>query len=514
MRNAILAALVIVTVTVSWRWGSHVAGGSDSYCYVHQAGVWAEALTFSGPLQPIEPLVAEVPWPDAALTFTPVGHAPSPTVPGAIVPVCPSGLSIVMAPLVAAGGPRAAFLVLPFFAALLVLATYAAGARFGIPVGLGAAVLIAASPIFLYQSVQPMSDVPAAALWVTAVACATGTGRRRLVLAGLAASGAILMRPNLLPLGVVIGAFLLARPERTWRQRFEEAVTYASACAPGCAAVALIQWTFFGSPFSSGYGSFDSLFTTATMWPNLTRYASWLWQSHTAFIVLAFAAPLLLPGALSTTMLAMFAVNLLLYLPYLVFEDWSFLRFLLPTIPLLLILLVAVVESALRRAGPVRPARALRSHAALALVVAGLAWLFVAEARQGNAFRLQAMEARFERAGEFVGERLPGNAIVLAAWETGSVRFYGGRKTIDWTALEPAWLERAIADLRTRGYEPFLLFERSEESAFRERFAAASPLGALDWPPAYEVAAQVRIFRPDDRDRFLTGALPPTEYVR
>jgi 4-amino-4-deoxy-L-arabinose transferase-like glycosyltransferase len=182
-------------------------------------------------------------------------------VPGAIVPICPSGLSIAMAPFVLAGGPRAAFFVLPVFAAVLVAATSAIGSRFGAGVGFWSSLLVAASPIVLYQVIQPMSDVPAAALWMLAVACATGTSRRASLLSGIATSAAILVRPNLVPLGFVIGLFLLLRPERTWLQRLRSAAIYAAACAPGCVIVALTQDAFYGSPLASGYGSLAELFS-------------------------------------------------------------------------------------------------------------------------------------------------------------------------------------------------------------------------------------------------------------
>ncbi|MNC84650.1 hypothetical protein D3C83_02090 [compost metagenome] len=146
--------------------------------------------------------------------------------------------------------------------------------------------------------------------------------------------------------------------------------------------------------------------------------------------------------------------------------------------------------------------------AAIALGAAGLRG---ADDRQ--AFRLQALEARFERAGVFVRDRLPPNAFVLTSWHSGSVRFYGGRKTLDWTSLDPAWLDRAIAFIESRGYEPYLLFERWEEPQFRARFGS-SGLAGLDWPPAAEIAAQVRIYRPVDRERYLSGESPGTEYVR
>ena len=98
------------------------------------------------------------------------------------------------------------------------------------------------------------------------------------------------------------------------------------------------------------------------------------------------------------------------------------------------------------------------------------------------------------------------------AAESGSVRFYAGRKTLLWDGLDPAWLDRALVYVRSRGYEPYLLFERREEPDFRQRFAG-SALGRLDWPPMAEVASQVRIYRPEDRDRYFQGTLPPTEFV-
>jgi hypothetical protein len=507
MRGLGLALLAAAVIAISIRWGSFVAGGPDSYCYVVQAQRWADVIRGRSGLLVPDPLAREAPWPDATSTFTPVGHTPSP-VPGAISPICPAGLSIAMAPFVLLGGPRAAFAAVPLFGVALLLAAYAIGARFGTPVGMAAAVLTAASPVFLYQVVQPMSDVPAAALWLTAIACATGTRRRHALWSGLATSAAILVRPNLVPLGFAIGLFLLLRPERAWRHRLRAASAYAAASAPGCVAVALIQQTLFGSPVASGYGAFDALFVPAHVLPNAERYLTWLWQTHTPLVVLAPLALWLLPGALTVLLVGLFALNLGLYLPYIEFEDWSFLRFLLPTLPLVLILLAAVTDAIARRWMRVRDTRLVLAAAALALAA-----LFVRQAADRSTFRLRQLEARFERAGLFVRNRLPPNALVITSWQSGSVRFYGERQTLVWNALDPAWLEPAMAFLRERGYEPYLLFERWEEPPFRQRFQG-TPTGALDWPPAAEIAAQVRIYRPGDRQRYLEGLAPPTEYAR
>lgn len=511
MRGFALALVIGALMVAAVRWGSWVAGGSDSYCYVHQAERWADVFGQLArgrltSLQVPEPLALEAPWPDRERAFAPSGHVPSPTVRGAIVPICPSGLSMAMAPFVMAGGPRAAFYVLPLFAAVLIAATSVVGSRFGARVGLLSSLLVATSPIVLYQVIQPMSDVPAAALWMLAVALATGPKPRSSVLSGLATSAAVLVRPNLVPLGIVIGAFLLVRPERTWSQRVRSAALYAASSVPGCVIVALTQDAFYGSPFASGYGSLAALFSLSYVPANVGRYLGWLWSTHTAAIALALLAPWLLPGSLTALALVMFLVNLALYVPYVVFDDWSYLRFLLPTIPLLLILSVAVLDGALRRFRV--PGVAWASAAAVAV----LALLFVREARERPTFMLKQFESRFERAGIFVGRRLPANALVITSSESGSVRFYAGRKTLLWDGLDPAWLDRALIFVRAKGYEPYLLFERREESDFRQRFAG-SAIARLDWPPMAEVAAQVRIYRPEDRERYLQGTLPATEFV-
>jgi len=294
MRTVLVALLLAAVVAAGLRWGTFAAGGSDSYCYLHQAERWA-----SGTLQVPEPLALDAPWPNAPLSFAPAGHLPSPTVPGAIVPICPSGLSIAMAPFVAAGGINAAFLVVPLFGALLVGATFVVASRLSRRIGLASALVVASSPIFLYQLVQPMSDVPAAALWMLSVAFVTGTRPRDPVLGGIAAAAAILVRPNLAPMAIPLTMFLLFRPERTWRDRIRTTATFAVCAALGPIAVALIQSSFYGSPFNSGYCTLDVLFRLDRVPPNAARYASWLTDTQTLFWLLALAAPFLLPGALT-----------------------------------------------------------------------------------------------------------------------------------------------------------------------------------------------------------------------
>src|SRR5581483_11360658 len=122
--TAIVALLAAAATTiVALRYGSRVAGGSDSYGYVSQAQLWREHSFLVR-----DPIFAASPWPFALETWTPLGYAPGPHRDG-IVPAYPPGLPLVMAALQLVGGYCSAFLVTPIAAGVCVLATYLLGAR-------------------------------------------------------------------------------------------------------------------------------------------------------------------------------------------------------------------------------------------------------------------------------------------------------------------------------------------------------------------------------------------------
>jgi len=231
------------------------------------------------------------------------------------------------------------------------------------------------------------------------------------------------------------------------------------------------------------------MFAMSRVAPNAARYLTWGGSRHAG---MAAGAGRTVPvaGVVDGLLVTLAIVNIACYLPYTVFNDWWYLRFLLPAIAALLILTVAVVDALIRRmalrtglpygtessAGRPVPRRLILSVFTVALCV-----LFVREARARSVFDLHRLESRYERAGTYVANRLPSNAFVITSWESGSVRFYSNRKTLAWDALDPAWLDRAIAYARARGYEPYLLFERWEEplsAAFRRNGHRGARLAA------------------------------------
>jgi hypothetical protein len=137
----------------------------------------------------------------------------------------------------------------------------------------------------------------------------------------------------------------------------------------------------------------------------------------------------------------------------------------------------------------------------------------VRAAVEHQAFQLQPMEGRYRQAAELVRDRLPANAVLITVWESGGMRFHAGREIVMWDSLDPAWLDRSITWLKSKGLQPYVLLERREEPDFRERFRDQSDLGRLDWPPRFDVNRQVRIFDPDDRARYLAGESYPTENI-
>jgi hypothetical protein len=269
----------------------------------------------------------------------------------------------------------------------------------------------------------------------------------------------------------------------------------------------------YGSPLASGYGSADVLFSFAHVGPNLARYPRWLIETEGPLLAASLLAPWWAwrhPARASLVLVSLTAAALTLatYLAYTVFDDWWYLRFLLPALPVLAVLSVAVILE------PARGRPVLRVAAAIATCALGGAWHLHA-ARTHRVLDLQALESRFVVAGRYAGRALPANAVVLAVQQSGSIRYYGGRATIAWDAIPPGGLDATIDALGAAGRPAYIALEDGEEAGFRARFAGEQ-FGALDWPPRAEIQrpGRVRLYDPGERGAYLSGVRVATEYIR
>jgi hypothetical protein len=507
----IAAVATITTFVGGVRWGTNAVGGSDSHCYVGQALMFA-----SGHLSIPPPLALPVPWPHAVATFVPSGFTPAPDGSLNQVPLCPAGLSLLMAGAIKAGGNGAWFWVVPLLGAVGVWSTYLLGRQMADRrVGAAASILLACSPIFLFQLFQPMSDVPAAALWTSSLVAALGGSRRRNTLSpeakasnspindalvsGLLASAAILVRPNLAPLALV--PVLMAWP--SWRA----AVATIAGIVPGVAAVAVLQAAVYGSPFHSGYGALAQIFSLSHVVANMQRYPAWLAEAHTPVLLVALATPFLLRPARWAWLLAAFVVaTLVAYLPYVPFDDWWYSRFLLPALPALIVLTAIAMRWVTGRL----PGRSGTAGFVLLVAVLGGWWLH--RAVDLSAFRLQSLERKYVAIGQYA-TRLPAHAVVLGAQATGAVRYYANLPTLAWDAIDPAWLDRVVSELRSRGYEPYLAIESFEADTYKSRFRERSAFGQLDWPPRAVIGRVISVYATGDRARYLAGEHYQTERI-
>jgi hypothetical protein len=469
-------AVSLVVFAAGLHWGSTAAGGADSFGYVSQAGQWRRSLGTGLIVE--EPIARESPWPLAIETWAPLGYLPAANRRDAIVPLYPPGLPLLMALFQAVGGFCAAFVVVPVCGALAIGTTYTLSRRvFESPaIALSAAMFLAASPIFLYQLMNPMTDVPVtAALALMLVLLVDG----RAAAAGITAAAIILTRPNLLPLIVVPAIWLgvtLGRPRR-----------FLGCVAPAAAAVAWSNTRLYGAPWLSGYGSTDALYSFSYLGTNVLQFSMWLFSTQTPFVLLGlvfFAAPflcrpspvrhprLLLGGSASAVLLA--------YLFYLPFDAWWYLRFLLPAWPVMMIATAAGVDAMTRRIHP------WASSVALGISVVVVSIVGVATAAERSAFDIGRWERRYVDVGRFFASHSDSNAVAIALQHSGTLRMYAGRLTLRFDQLDPAWLDRAVRFLADNGRHPFIVLEDGEVEMFRMRFAAASEIGRLDWPPLGE----------------------------
>jgi hypothetical protein len=473
--SRLIGLVALTAAIVAAAFATRSAAGADASGYLSQAKLWSDgAWVVANPLADL--LDHGDPWLTTPLGWRPAGTSYS-------VPTYPPGLPLLMAIPHAMAGMAGANAVVVVSAAIAVWAT---GMLAGGVAGLLAAVLIGFSPVFLYQSIQPMSDVPVTSAW--AMCFLLLFHDRRSLWAGIACAVAVLIRPNLAPLAIV--PFFVAKS----RLAFTLPVISAGAF------LAFMQWLWYGSPLQSGYGSAEELFSLANVVPNVSRYFFWLIATAPVLLLAPFGVARLrrqpLPRALGMfAALVMFA-----YFIYGVFDDWSYLRFLLPAIAVFAIFAAVELTAWIER----RPV-SWRAPILLVLVLGVAAHgLFVARSR--DTFRLADQLHRVEQMAEFINWSVPAGAVIVSGEQSGSMRYDTGRSILRWEAATPEALSTAVATLEAASRPVYIVLDAWEDEPFRKKFAAV-PSVTLDWPAAVDAGSthRTRLWRVADRARFLAG---------
>jgi len=484
------------------------ASASDQYGYVSQADLWLE-----GQLHVPQPWAAAVPWPSKRWSFSPLGYRPV-EAEGRWenVPTYSPGLPILMAGAKRLAGQEAMFLIVPLFGGVMVLATWGIGCRLGDPAaGAIAAWLVATSPAFLLHLVVPMSDVAAAGAWTAAVFLILRPGPGWAAASGVMAGVALLIRPNLLPLAAIVGAYAVLRRLPVgagWRSRLACGIAFGTPVVAAAAAIGAIYQSLYGSPFVSGYGRTSDFFAWSHVGPNLRNYLRWFLETQSVVGLVGLAAVFvpvrrLWPGVRDRRALAMVAAIVFTtwaqYVAYLVFDNFRYLRFLFVAWPFVMLGIGAATLVVIRLNRPVLTL-------GVTGLVLGLGLVGWRHAAREGAFNAWQSDRRFVAAGLLVRDATPSNSAVLTMIHSGSLRYYGGRMTIRYDMLDRDWLDRGVAWLNDRGVRVYALLEDWEIESFTSRFSDERLAQSVAGPPLLEYrsgsAPVIRLydFAPPDAD--------------
>jgi hypothetical protein len=525
-------SIAAIAAATAIRFATFSAGGSDASGYLSQAEMLSR-----GAIIRLEPLAIIADWPDAAATLAPLGWRAA---AGEVqVPTYAAGLPLLMTVPHAVGGALAACLVVSVAAALVVWLSARIAMLFaGGAAGLLAAVWIASMPIELYESIQPMSDVPVTAAWLAtwlAVASVAGrrspvaihdrekarvadrdrrptVDRRQALLAGIAAAMAVLIRPNLAPLAAIpfIYVLVVSRRENP-AARLTKAISFAAPVAFAAVLVAYLQWRYFGSALRSGYGSASEIYSLSNLAPNAGLYFHWLVDTHGLWPLAAVFAVFAPADRVIRWMLAFAALVCGSYLLYSQFEAWPYLRFLLPAMT------IAAIAASIAFAKIIGRLPVVVRVPMLLLVVLALATWQIARARELDVFRFAGRQSRALLAGRYLDAVIPPRGAVLVTGEqSGAMRYYTGQPIVRWDFLSPDALPRVVERVGDSGHELWIVLDDWEAGEFRDKFRGVADAAGLDWPPLVEAGNEARMlaWRMRDRAPFLAGARIVTDRVR
>jgi len=440
--NAVLILCALTAYAVFL--GSRMAawpGGSDSSGYLNNARLMS---TWSfHPAQRSIPGVPAGSLPGFAyvpLGFTPMGG-------GRMVPTYPMGFpALVAAAARVVGWDWAPPLTMGLHALASPILMLVLARRFG----LGAlaswtgAVILAASPVFLFVALQSLSDVPAVA-WAAA-AMAAALARRRSpgidLIAGISLSVAILTRPTnalLLPaFGLAVGA--------AWR-RWPWVVLGG---LPGAVFLGVMNHALYGTVFASGYGRVDVLFSPAFVAESLRSYGVWLPVALSPALVCAAAAPWSrLPEDLGRRGLAVLFAWALAYPAFYGFyfhthEAWWYQRFLLPAFPAMLLLMLLGG----RRVADWFPGR-WRIPFGILVSCGLVAWMGYWTHRLVAA-KVANEQLVYRQSVAWLGSHAPADAAVVCMQVSGAAYYGSTRPIIRWDQIKPADFGRIAAACRAQ----------------------------------------------------------------
>lgn len=377
--------------------------------------------------------------------------------PRTFVPSYPLGYPLLMAPFGALGGwNHAPFYVVPIAALLTLFAVYKIGRELGLDhwLSVAAAVLLATSPAWNNQAIQPMSDV-VATLWCAVAmlgALRSERSARWAIVAGAAFGMAVLVRPSDLLLAPAIALAM--------RVRWRPLATAAASSLPFAIAFMLANASMYGNALATGYGRISELVSWSQLSICGPYYGKW-----TAITLTPLVFPIGLLAAFDRKVTAWHRAALFawcasffgFYSFYAVCDTWWYVRFLLPAFPPLLVGTMLLMRDFVSN-------RAVRMALVTCAAIAGVILCGYFKLDQ-----LHDQEIAYAHAVHWAQKQLPDNAIVTAFQFTGAYLFYADRLSVRYREMDPQRFEELRAYTGNDGLKWYALIFDWEEKELRER---------------------------------------------
>lgn len=428
-----MVAFLLYAVFLARFLGAY-AGGSDSSGYLNNARLLAHGR-LTAPMRLLPGLA-----PESLPSYT---HVPLGFIPNAdhvtLTPTYPMGLPLlIMVGAKIVGWALAPGLVMGLQALFGAWLMYRVGREAGLESGwawLGVLLLVT-GPLYVFMSVQLMSDTPAT-VWSTAAVLWAWQSRKQVWLAlaaGAAVALAVLVRPSdmlvFVPVGLALGWSL-----RRW-------VFLGLGGLPGAIFQGMINHAAYGKIFKTGYGDVGAVFGLHFIPGTLVHYAIWLPVVLSPLCLLAFGLPALRRReGMSTAVLAVWGVIFPLF--YVVYactqDDWWYLRYLLPSFPPLIVSSLLVLRALVAKC-KLTPRAAWFAPAAAVILI-----YCVGATRHLHAYSSGLGEQVYPETAAWVRTNLPSNAVVLSMQTSGALLFYTELTIVRWDQLSPAEFQRIAA---------------------------------------------------------------------
>jgi hypothetical protein len=465
---ALTAGLILISVLLLRHSGAY-AGGADSAGYLGHARVLARGQALGQPRElPGIPALQAPPYLYVPFGFKVLGESRE------LVPIYSSGLPLLVAGTAFfTGWERVGDWVIGGHSVLGLLLIYALGRRLGLEWAwaLAGTVLVGLSPLYLFFSVQMMSDVPALvwcglALWAVLQGrgCASDRGTRGalwLAVGGFAFALAVLIRPAN---GILLPALALALllpgvgsggtkstpfdPTRVGETGARVALwgrvgSFVLGGVPGLLWLLYSNHREYGAYLTTGYGDFSGNFSWDNVLACVPHYLAWLPRlfSPVIFLVLGLVYYPRTRRAEAWVLLVWVLSFLGFYASYgYTHETWWYLRFVLPAVPALVLGGLLVMQHTWEELGRRWGIAALLGL--LLVIQLGSAWklgreLNVLEAGEGERVYLDVCQ--------WAQQHLPKDAIVAAEQASGAVYYYTDYTMLRWTNLDADTLRRVQA---------------------------------------------------------------------